>query len=228
MTANPESGEILAFLTEKVGEVMKQGPWCHGWDHTLRVLENARRIQEIEGGNRFVVECAAVLHDVGRGFEDRKGCHAETGAKHAGEILCEAGLRDEFLVGRIIECVRRHRYRRREELPPVTLEAMIVYDADKLDSLGAVGVGRAFHFAGRIGARVHNTAKEAIGGEEHGPEDTALREYLVKLRYLPGSLYTAEGRRRAKERAAYMKNFFVRFCKETGTGDTLPDFLEKG
>ena len=108
--------------------------------------------------------------------------------------------------------MRSHRYR--DEVKPETVEEKIVFDADKLDSLGAVGLGRAFLFAGHCGARLHNTEAEALAGEPYGPEDTAYREYLVKLRHLPEIMLTSEGRRLARERLDFMESFFRRLDAE--------------
>ena len=100
--------------------------------------------------------------------------------------------------------------------PPETLAEKIVYDADKLDSTGAFGIARAFHFAGRIGACLHNTAEEAVNSSAYGKNDSAYREYLVKLRHLPGKMLTGSGRELAKERSAFMDEFFARLNLEAG------------
>ena len=97
---------------------------------------------------------------------------------------------------------------------PASIEAKIVYDADKLDSMGAIGIGRAFHFAGRIGARVHNRQEEALNNDSYTIEDTAFREYLVKLRHLQKHLLTAEGRRIGEQRSRFMEVFFQRLLSE--------------
>ena len=113
-----------------------------------------------------------------------------------------------------------HRFRAKRI--PATLEAKIVYDADKLDSLGAVGVGRAFLFAGRVHARLHNTEREAVNSPAYSREDTAYREYLVKLRHLPDGMLTEPGRTIARERAAFMAEFFRRMNAETGLDANMP------
>jgi len=81
---------------------------------------------------------------------------------------------------------------------------------------GAIGIGRAFHFAGRIGARVHNTEAEAIAGESWGLEDSAYREYLVKLKHIPVAMLTETGKKMAAERCKFMDEFFRRLNAETG------------
>jgi len=91
---------------------------------------------------------------------------------------------------------------------PSTIEARVVYDADKLDSIGAVGLGRAFLFAGEVGARLHNPEVRPETCPSRGPEDSALREFLVKLRWVRDRLLTDAGRRMASGRHEFMLRFF--------------------
>jgi len=206
----------FARLSDKAKLILERSPRCHDWDHTLRVLNHARKLAALEGlRNLRVVELAAVLHDIARADEmaiKGKICHARQGASIAAALLVEAGVEAET-IAKVALCVRRHRYRGDD--PPVSLEERIIYDADKLDSIGAIGIGRAFHFAGRIGARVHNREGEALAGASYGVEDTAYREYLVKLRDIPGRLLTESGRRLAAEAAEFMERFFERLNQET-------------
>lgn len=206
----------FARLSDKAKLILESSPRCHDWDHTLRVLNHARKLAALEGlRNLRVVELAAVLHDIARADEmaiKGKICHARQGAATAAALLVEAGVEAET-IAKVVLCVRRHRYRGDD--PPVSLEERIIYDADKLDSIGAIGIGRAFHFAGRIGSRVHNREDEALAGASYGVEDTAYREYLVKLRDIPGRLLTESGRRLAAEAAEFMERFFERLNQET-------------
>ena len=121
----------------------------------------------------------------------------------------------------VAEIIRSHRYR--AEARPATPEGRIVFDADKLDSLGATGLGRAFLFAGSCGARLHNTEEEALGGQPYGPEDTAYREYLVKLRHLPRVMQTPAGRKLAEERLRFMAGFFRRLDEEVFAAPVSPE-----
>lgn len=212
-------------LVSMTRQRFEQNPGCHDWDHTARVLTNARAIARAEGAAMAVVEFAAVLHDVGRLEElndQGKSCHARIGARLVPRLLADVGVEDARFVGHVRNCVLSHRYRRRDGPPPQTLEARTVYDADKLDSMGAVGVGRAFHFAGRIGARLHNTDAEALAGESYGREDSAYREFLVKLRHLHAALLTDEGRRLGAQRHAFMVAFFDRLNRECAMNGHSP------
>ena len=95
----------------------------------------------------------------------------------------------------------------------------MVFDADKLDGIGAIGIARSFHFAGRIGARVHNTEAEALSDSSYSREDSAYREYLVKLRYVKDKLLTESGKQMAKQRHEFMVAFFNQLNEETLVSD---------
>jgi uncharacterized protein len=137
--------------------------------------------------------------------------HVERVLALALRLGAESGA-DAALTRRVTDCVRRHRYRGADR--PASREAKLLFDADKLDSLGAVGVGRAFLFAGEVGARLHNSPAAARRARDYGPGDTAFREWLVKLRHLPGRLLTPAGRRLAADRAAFAAAFFQRLDDE--------------
>ena len=191
-----EFDEAFRRLAGTVREKLERASGCHDFDHTLRVLRNAELLaKELPAADLRIVRLAALLHDFARPEEmaaKGKLCHAVLGAELVRPLLVEAGFEPET-VDRVSQAVLTHRYRANRI--PATLEAQIVYDADKLDSLGAVGIGRAFLFAGREHARLHNTREEALGSAEYSREDTAYREYLVKLSKLPGCMLTAPGRR---------------------------------
>jgi uncharacterized protein len=97
---------------------------------------------------------------------------------------------------------------------PETGEARVLFDADKLDAIGAVGVARAFLFAGEVGARLHTPDVDPEQTRPYTENDTGYREYRVKLCKIKDRMLTSEGRRIAKERHAFMEQFFNRFIKE--------------
>ncbi len=198
-------GAIIAAVVER----LSAGESCHDLDHTLRVLKNAENLlASIPGADADVVRLSCLLHDIARPEEDAgqgRCCHAELSAVYAETILKNAGV-DPEIIAQVVNAIRRHRFRRGEA--PDTLEARILYDADKLDSLGAVGLGRAFLFAGHCNARLHNSEKEALASQPYSKEDTAYREYLVKLRFVPEKMFTDQGKKIALERVRFMEEFF--------------------
>ncbi len=186
----------------------------HGWDHSHRVHKLCMHIGQVERADLEVLEIAAYLHDVGRPYEDasRGGvCHAQKGAEIARELLAEYPVSDNQKAN-IIHCIRSHRFR--GNLRPETLEAKVLFDADKLDAIGAVGIGRAFLFAGEVGAKLHNPNIEPEDTDPYTEEDTGYREYKLKLSRIKDRVLTAEGRCIAEERNAFMEAFFQRFAEE--------------
>ena len=213
----------LPDVEEKVRGLLLSMPSCHDWDHTLRVRETARKLGEAEHADLILVDYAALLHDIGRLQELKdqgKTCHAALGAAMAVQILEELDILIPEFIEQVAACVRTHRYRGRTAEKPASLEAKVVFDADKLDSLGAIGLARSFHFAGRIGARVHNTDEEALNSKSYSREDSAYREFLVKLRHLPAAMLTVSGRKIAEKRYQVMLDFFRTLDQEC-KGDDL-------
>jgi len=161
-----------------------------------------------------VLLAAAYLHDIGRGYQDEsKGavCHAEKGTRLAEPILEKLAL-SKAQKNNILHCIRSHRFRGSHN--PMTPEARVLFDADKLDAIGAVGVARAFLFAGEVGARLHNAEEKVEDTDPYSVEDTGYREFKVKLSIIRDRMLTAEGRKLAEERHVVMVEFFKRFLEE--------------
>jgi len=186
----------------------------HGWDHTERVFNLAIHIGKKEKADLDILEVAAILHDIKRKEEDEKLgeiCHAELASVEARKILGKYSL-DEIFIKEVVHCIRTHRFRGNNI--PESKEAKILFDADKLDSIGAVGIGRAFLFAGELGAKLHNPQKNHEKTEAYSKEDTAYREFSVKLSKIKDRMLTKEGKKLAKERHEFMVEFFDRLNKE--------------
>jgi uncharacterized protein len=206
---------LLAEIRNEAMTFFRKARGSHDWDHTERVLRLCLRIGKKERADLAVLELAALLHDIGRGAEDESNgrvCHGREGAVLARELLGRHGL-DAGLVNRVVHCIRTHRFRKRAV--PRTLEARVLFDADKLDSIGAVGIGRAFLFAGEVGARLHDPLVDVRRTKTYTRDDTAYREFLVKLSRVKDRMFTREGRRVAAERHRFMIAFFDRLNKET-------------
>jgi uncharacterized protein len=179
------------------------GDSTHDFDHVLRVYHLAERIGQAEGADQAVLRAAALLHDIARRDQDagRVPEHAAEGARRARQILADQP--PEF-VEAVAHAIEAHRFR--VDRPPRTLEAKILYDADKLDSIGAVGVARAFAYSAHRGQRLW-AAPDADG-------HTAMKEFAVKLSRVKDSLFTQSARAMAEERHAFMAEFFERMAAE--------------
>ena len=187
---------------------------CHDLEHINRVYNLAMHIGKLEKANMEVLGLAVILHDIARKEEFKskgKIDHAERGAILSKQILEKYNLPKEK-IEKIVHCVATHRYR--DNKTPQTKEAKILYDADKLDSMGAIGLGRAFSFAGHIGAKIHNKDIDLSTAKPYSVDDTAWREYEIKLKFLKDKMLTKEGKKIAKERHNFMKSFFDRLNNE--------------
>jgi len=186
----------------------------HDWEHTVRVYRLCKGIGAVEGVDMEVLSVAAYLHDIGRSCQDDSNgavCHAEKGAQMAWPFVNKLSLSEEQKQN-VIHCIRSHRFRGNPR--PETPEAKVLFDADKLDAIGAVGVARAYLFAGEVGARLHNSEIDVENTEPYSKEDTGFREFKVKLCKIRDRILTKEGRRLAKERHDFMTQFFKRFVQE--------------
>jgi len=195
-------------------QYLSNGRGSHDWEHTLRVCQLCDRIGRVEGVDMTVLMSAAYLHDIGRHHQDRLNgavCHAQKGAELAAAILEAFPIPDKQKEN-IIHCVRTHRFRGTHA--PETAEARVLFDADKLDAIGAVGVARAFLFAGEVGARLHTPDLDPEQARPYSAEDTGYREFKVKLCKIKDRMLTREGRNLAEKRHAFMEQFFDRFIKE--------------
>ena len=167
-----------------------------------------------EGADMDVLLSAAYLHDIGRRYQDASNgtvCHAEKGAQLAESLLNGLPL-SEAQKQNIVHCIQSHRFRGLHA--PQTPEAKVLFDADKLDAIGAVGVARAYLFAGEVGARLHNPDADIKNTRPYSEDDTGFREYKVKLCKIKERILTHEGRKLAGERHRFMEDFFNRFLEE--------------
>jgi len=204
----------LSKLKELSSHYCRREGGAHGPDHSERVYQMAIRLGKEMGADLEILTAAALLHDIGRGKESSsKGevCHAIHGAKMAAVILQNLAYPPES-IKKICHCIRAHRYR--GTCRPETLEARILFDADKLDSIGAIGIGRAFLFAGQIGACLHNPELDPYATESYSDQDTAYREFQVKMSRVRNQLLTPAGSRIAEERHLFMEVFFDQLNRE--------------
>ncbi len=203
----------FSILKAEARQMLEAGG-CHDWSHVERVYRLCMHIGKEERADLEILGMSAVLHDIGRKFEDRSNgriCHAEKGALLARRLMKKHGVNKEK-IDKVAHCIESHRYRGNKK--PETKEAKILFDADKLDSIGAIGIGRAFLFAGEMGAKLHNKGVDIEKTKSYTKEDTAYREFIFKLRKVKDKMMTVEGRKLAKNRHEFMVRFFKRLNKE--------------
>jgi uncharacterized protein len=188
----------------------------HDWWHVHRVRRTALRLAADEGADPVVVELAALLHDVW----DHK-LHGGDGSVAPREVrrwLLEAGS-DPVTADHVAEIVGDLSFKGAGVPTPMrTLEGAVVQDADRLDALGAVGIGRAFAFGGSRGRAMHDPESAAARHDSFeaysSAEGSTLNHFPEKLLLLRDRMNTAAGRRVADGRHRYMEGFLERFLAE--------------
>src|SRR5579863_4035634 len=133
---------------------------AHDHDHIVRVMVLADTIQAREGGDLPTIWAAVALHDIGQGRERRHGGdHALIGATMAAELLTNSPF-PQHSIPAVQQAIRDHRMT--GNATPQSLEGRILYDADKLDSLGAIGIGRLYCITGRYNQKVYAPVPDEI------------------------------------------------------------------
>lgn len=194
------------------------GDAAHDFDHVARVTALAEHIALAEGADRTVVRLAALLHDLpvtAQETDDQRSAHHLRAAQRARALLAARGAPVD-LAEQVAHCIEAHRFRDRS-VRPNSLEARCLYDADKLDSIGAIGVARTFAYAGAHSSRLWTQPVAAIGENDEPPagaDYTPVHEYVFKLRRLLDTLYTPTARAIGERRHVAMAVFFAEFDAE--------------
>ena len=199
----------------------------HGFDHVLRVYHMAELLARTEAADLEIVRAAALLHDIDSSQQskldpqshsskdDKRMQHHLASAEFARQVL-EAEGWPARRIAAVQHCIRAHRFRDDREQPQ-TLEARIIFDADKLDAIGAIGVARAIAYSVQGGSPIYQQPSEQFkqtGQKEPGEAHSAYHEYLFKLRVLKDRLYTATACAIAEERHQFMVDFYAQLSAE--------------
>jgi uncharacterized protein len=219
-------------MNEKIKEIQKivnddLSCCAHNFEHVMRVYNLSIFLAENEEIDMEVLKISALLHDIARRKEDNDKTgdidHAILGAEMAENILKKMDYSQEK-INSVKHCIITHRFRTGNK--PKTKEAMILFDADKLDVLGAIGIARCYMFAGQqkqvifSEIPINEYIKDNLfNGEINGrikdnSKHASNIEFQIKLQYIPDKLYTSKAKKIGKERVQYMKIFFDQLEKE--------------
>ena len=207
---------IILETADMVKEKLKNEGTGHDWYHIKRVWKTAQSIGEQEKGNLFIVEMAALLHDL---IDDKLVEDPSRAAEEVEYWLEGAGVPSKDME-RIITIIHSISFKGGGNRSSLSLEGQIVQDADRLDAIGAIGIGRCFSYAGSKGhvlfdpelsVREHMTEKEYREGKT-----SAIHHFYEKLLKLKDLMNTESGKQLAEDRHAFMEDFLVQFFEEWG------------
>ena len=206
---------------------------AHDKEHVYRVLYNALDIARTEEKvDCDILIAACLLHDIGRKeqFENPTVCHAMAGAEKAYTFLMAHGFSKDYAEA-VRDCIRSHRFRKNN--PPRSIEAKILFDADKIDVSGAIGIARTLVYKGRVAEPLYTLREDgqvSDGGEDKQP--SFFQEYKYKLEGIYSNFYTARGAEMAEQRRDAAVAFYQNILKEVSASyesgkRNLRDYVEE-
>ena len=207
---------VIARTEAHVRERLGGEATGHDWWHAHRVRQLALRIGREEGADPYVIELAALLHDLA----DWK-FHAgdeEAGGRQVVAWLGELGV-DPDVVEHVREIARDLSYKGAGVATPMrTIEGAVVQDADRLDAIGAIGIARAFAYGGARGRALHDpdvpSQLHGTAAEYKANTGPTTNHFPEKLFLLKDRMNTAAARRIAEERHRFMERFLDTFFAE--------------
>lgn len=186
---------------------------AHDLGHVLRVVANARRLGDIENADPWITLPAAWLHDcVAVAKDSPRRAEGSRLAAAAGREFLEGIAFPRGLLDAVGHAIEAHSWS--AGIAPRTLEAKVVQDADRLDSLGAIGIARCLLVGGRISRPLCHAQDPFCEGREPDDRRYTLDHFYAKLLKLPATMQTAAGREEAERRAAIMQRFLDDLRKE--------------
>ncbi|MGK3201235.1 HD domain-containing protein [Amycolatopsis sp. MEPSY49] len=207
--------ELIRQTEQVVREKLRNEPTGHDWWHADRVRSTAVRIAREESADAFVVELAALLHDV----EDYKlSGSEEAGPRFASEFLTSIGVAGED-ADHVAEIIRNMSFKGARVAPaPLSLEGRCLQDADRLDAIGAIGIARTFAYGGYKQRPIHDPEVPVVAHDSVASylasQGTTINHFHEKLLLLRERMNTEFGRKLAEARHRYMEEFLEEFAGE--------------
>jgi uncharacterized protein len=210
------TADIIVRTEAHVRKLLAGEGTGHDWFHVERVRRTALAIAQEEGGEAFIVELAALLHDVAD-WKFTGGDH-EAGPRQARQWL-ESLKAPAATIDHVCEIIAGLSFKGAGVATNMrTLEGQCVQDADRLDALGAIGVARAFAFGGHKGQPLYDpaappTPHDSFAAYKKGSGST-INHFHEKLLLLAGRMNTAAGKRLAAGRHRFLERFLEQFHAE--------------
>ena len=212
-----ESQELIIEKTmEFVKQELSNSEGGHDWWHIYRVLNTSIYIAKEESADVFVVQLAALLHDIA----DPKFHYGneEIGPKLVYNFLIEIGV-DMEIITHVIAIIRNMSFKNTfDNIEFNSLELDIVRDADRLDAIGAIGIARTFNYGGFIGSEIYNpniNPKTFKSKKEYkNSKAPTINHFYEKLLLLKSMMTTKTGKKLAENRHDFMETYLEQFYKE--------------
>lgn len=210
------SSDILERTAVHVRQVLSGDSSGHDWWHIQRVTKNAIQIAKAEGADVFVVELAALLHDIAD-WKFHGG--DESAGPRAARAWLEENNVDAATIDHVCEIIASLSFKGAGVPTPMrTIEGKAVQDADRLDAIGAIGIARTFAYGGHKGQPLYDPG---VPPQRHDSFEaykknngTTINHFYEKLLLLKDLMSTPTARQLADERHRFMEQFLTQFHRE--------------
>ncbi len=210
-----KSEQIIQKTAEYIKQEFSDDSSGHDWWHIYRVWKNAIAICEIEKADTFIVQLAALLHDL----DDWKFNEAGDETPHRARAWLDSCSVDSVTAESVCKIIMHISSKGAGvENKMDSLEGFIVQDADRLDAIGAIGIGRAFAYGGYKNRPLYDPASppqmHASFEEYKNSKSATINHFYEKLLLLKDRMNTSTAKRIADERHDVMVRFLDQFMLE--------------
>lgn len=211
--------EYIEKLKPFVIELFKNDSSGHDISHLERTMKLALHIQKKEGGDRLIIGIAAFLHDVHRIMQNETGkfVSPKDSLSTVRKILANVNLNEEQ-INKICYCIEYHEEYNWNGNNVDNLETLILQDADNLEAIGAIGIGRTFNYGGSHNIAMFDENVELNENNDYseagGNDASTIHHFYHKLFKLKDNMNTLTAKKIAEDRIEFMKKFVEEFLKE--------------
>jgi uncharacterized protein len=207
--------QLIKKTEEYVKKTMLGESTGHDWWHVYRVLKTARLIAKKEKADMFIVELAALLHDL----DDWKFCKNNSDEPIKAIEWLEKNKVPEKDASHIIGIIKNMSFKGGTVKAIIaTIEGKAIQDADRLDALGAIGIARTFATGSRLGREIYNPSIRPIKYQNFTQmkksKSTSINHFYEKNLLLKDLMNTKTGKKIAKKRHHFMEEYLAEFYKE--------------
>jgi len=211
--------KYIKIIKPYIIELFKNDSSGHDISHLIRTMNIATNICDKENGDKLIVGIAAFMHDIHRIMQNETGkfVSPKDSLSKVKEILANTDLAEE-IINKICYCIEYHEEYNWNGKNVDDLNTLILQDADNLDAIGAIGIGRTFSYGGAHNVLMYDESVPLNSDEDYsefkGDDPSTIHHFYHKLFKLADNMNTKTAKEQAIMRTEYMKYFVKEFLDE--------------
>jgi len=211
--------KYIKIIKPYIIELFKNDSSGHDISHLIRTMNIATNICDKENGDKLIVGIAAFMHDIHRIMQNETGkfVSPKDSLSKVKEILANTDLAEE-IINKICYCIEYHEEYNWNGKNVDDLNTLILQDADNLDAIGAIGIGRTFSYGGAHNVLMYDESVPLNSDEDYsefkGDDPSTIHHFYHKLFKLADNMNTKTAKEQAIMRTEYMKSFVKEFLDE--------------